>query len=180
MRKTVLVATTALMIATGCSDSAYDEGQVDTAVPEQVAFVDPAEMMDDDSDQDHAASDEMADEHMTDGQLPGDHMVGGHIVEGDQMIDEGDLARFIASAENVVNGTGYEGAIDDTPELYVAVAQTMCVSLDEGDSVGEVVDQYLHESGITEPVTDDYTFAGAVLGAGVETLCPEHGSKIFD
>lgn len=93
------------------------------------------------------------------------------------VVIQADLARFVASAEAVMAGSAYENVIYDDPELYIAIAQTMCVWLDEGQSVDEVIEGYLL-AGDDSPTVEDQAFAGALLGAGVQTLCPTHGSEI--
>lgn len=87
-----------------------------------------------------------------------------------------DLTVFIASIDEAMVGTGYEGAAIEDPEVFIAVGQLFCERLDDGDSQDDVLSEYLDGVADAEGVVsdDDATLAGVVLGVSIEVLCPEH------
>lgn len=96
----------------------------------------------------------------------------------DHVVTEYDLQRFLAAAEFAIAGSDYEGAIYESPEIYIAIAQAFCARMGQGDGIGQIAKDYLAAANITKADDEDLQFVGALLGAGVETLCPEHASKL--
>lgn len=89
-------------------------------------------------------------------------------------VDDADLVVFIAAGERMLANGPYQGAIYESPEVYVAVAQSFCHQLDNGEAVNRMVADFAAESGLDLTSYDDRILIGSVLGAGVETLCPHH------
>ncbi len=87
-----------------------------------------------------------------------------------------DLTVFIASIDEAMAGTSYEGAAIDDPEVFIAVGQLFCERLNDGDSQDDVLSEYLDGIADAEGVVsdDDATLAGVILGVSIEVLCPEH------
>jgi hypothetical protein len=92
-------------------------------------------------------------------------------------VTEEDLARFIAATEAALVGTSAEGLILEAPEIYIAIAQASCARFTQGDSLQQIVNDHLDDNDTT-PVADDEQLIGALLGAAVETICPEHAAKV--
>ena len=92
-------------------------------------------------------------------------------------VTEEDLARFIAATEAALVGTSAEGLILEAPEIYIAIAQASCARFTQGDSLQQIVNDHLDDTDTT-PVADDEQLIGALLGAAVETICPEHAAKV--
>jgi hypothetical protein len=101
---------------------------------------------------------------------------GGALDTGDAGAgtDDEDLVVFIAAGERMLADGPYEGVIHESPEIYVAVAQSFCGRLDEGVDVNRIVNDFAVEGGFDLSANGDRTLIGSVLGAGVETLCPRH------
>ncbi len=101
---------------------------------------------------------------------------GGALDNGDAGadIDDEDLVVFIAAGERMLADGPYEGVIHESPEIYVAVAQSFCRRLDEGVDVNRIVNDFAVEGDFDLTAGGDRTLIGSVLGAGVETLCPRH------
>lgn len=88
-----------------------------------------------------------------------------------------DLAVFIAAINEAVEGTTYEDAPLDDPEVFIGVGQLFCELLDEDLSVDDVLEEYVTalEDEDTGSVTDDDALvAGVLMGVTLEILCPEH------
>lgn len=87
-----------------------------------------------------------------------------------------DLEVFIAALDESLEGTSYEGAPLEDPEVFIGVGQHFCELLAEGLTVDEVLTEYL--TALEKPdggVSEDDTFvSGIVMGASLEILCPEH------
>lgn len=88
-----------------------------------------------------------------------------------------DLAVFIAAVDEAMEGTSYEGAALDDPEVFIGVGQLFCELLDDGATIDEVLGEYLdaladEETGVV--ADDDAMVAGVLLGASIEVLCPQH------
>jgi hypothetical protein len=94
-------------------------------------------------------------------------------------ITQEDLTRFVAATEAALAGGAMEGVVLDAPEIYIAIAQVSCARFSQGDTLEQIVADHLAETAPT-PGANDEQLIGAVLGAGVETICPEHGTKISD
>jgi hypothetical protein len=71
----------------------------------------------------------------------------------------------------------YEGDAFADPEPYLGTAVLFCELLDNGLSGEEVLTAYLlaltDASGGDDIPADDLLLGGVILGAGVQTLCPE-------
>ena len=93
------------------------------------------------------------------------------------VVTEDDLIRFIAAAEVPIEGTSLEGVVFDTPEIYIAIAQSACVRFTQGDGFGEIAADLLIDLESGKPA-DDEALVGALLGAATRTICPEHADKI--
>lgn len=83
----------------------------------------------------------------------------------------------MATLEELVADTPFSGAILDSPQVFVAAGEVICVRLDAGDSVDEILVDYLN--GFNEPDNemteeDVIALAGGVLGASVQLFCPQH------
>ena len=87
---------------------------------------------------------------------------------------------FVAAVEATLVGTAYEGAALESPEVFVATGRLLCERLDAGDTVREVLSDYLDElaGGADRAGDDQLVLAGAVLGAAAVTLCPHHASEV--
>lgn len=80
---------------------------------------------------------------------------------------------FLAVVDVAMEGTEFEGYAIDEPEDVLIVGQVFCEMRDAGYSDEESL--MLHLQGLAElrEVTDaDALFAGTVMGAAFETLCP--------
>ena len=106
-------------------------------------------------------------------------------------IDEPDLLAdnalvFVATLEEAFAGTSFEGAALESPELFIATAEVICVRLDNGDDVDQILVDYIE--GLSNADGGDNTVseneaaavAGGVLGASLELFCPEHRQLIED
>lgn len=90
-------------------------------------------------------------------------------------------AVFVATLEELVAETAFSGAILDSPQVFLAAAEIMCGRLNAGDSVDEVLTDYLNglnESDIEITEEDVIALAGGVLGVGIELFCPQHSDLI--
>lgn len=90
-----------------------------------------------------------------------------------------DLTVFIAAIDDALEGTTYEGAALDDPEVFIGVGQLFCELLSEGTTVDAVLTEYLTalEDDATRTVAEDDAFvAGVIMGASIEAICPEHSS----
>ncbi len=84
---------------------------------------------------------------------------------------------FVASLEETVADTVFSGAVLDSPEVFIAAGEIMCTRLDEGDTIDEILIDYLDglldaDDELTEE--DVILLAGGVLGASVQLFCPQH------
>lgn len=89
---------------------------------------------------------------------------------GDASVEE-KLSWFLAAAEDAVSGSGAEGAVIGDAEHHVIAALEACESLDRGNNIEEVVASTI---ALDEAYAASAELTGAVLGAGIETLCPWH------
>jgi len=96
---------------------------------------------------------------------------------GEVAIDDiPEAALFLASVDHAMAGTGYEGEAFVDPETFLGTAVLFCELLDSGLTAEDVLTAYLLalSSSSTEVIPeDDLLLGGVILGAGVETLCPE-------
>lgn len=90
-------------------------------------------------------------------------------------------AVFVASLEESFLGTSFSGSVLESPEVYLAAGEVICVRLDNGDTLDGILEDYLSgllsntDSGAdTISESEAATVAGAVLGASLELFCPQH------
>lgn len=107
------------------------------------------------------------------------------------IVDEPDLLAdnalvFVATLEEAFAGTSFEGAALESPELFVATAEVICVRLDSGDEIDQILVDYIdglsNADGGEDTVSENEAaaVAGGVLGASLELFCPEHRQLIED
>jgi len=112
------------------------------------------------------------------------------------IIDEPDLLAdnasvFVATLEEAFAGTSFEGAALESPEVFIATAEVICVRLDNGDEVDQILVDYIaglsNTDGGNDTVSENTVgedtaaaVAGGVLGASLELFCPEHRQLIED
>lgn len=94
---------------------------------------------------------------------------------GVESLDEAALARFIAASESAVAGTSLEGLVLADPDIYIALGQSSCARFSNGDTLDQLVAD--HFTGAIERTVDEERLLGAVLGAAVEVMCPEHAAQ---
>ncbi|MEX2624067.1 MAG: DUF732 domain-containing protein [Acidimicrobiia bacterium] len=85
---------------------------------------------------------------------------------------------LIATIEAAMEGTSYEGAALEEPEVFIATAQLFCELLERGMTADEVLGEYLDrlsESGAADATEEEVRLAGVLLGVSVEVVCPEQG-----
>jgi len=87
---------------------------------------------------------------------------------------------FIATVEEMLAGTAYEGDASNEPELFLATGWLFCDWLDEDDTPDEALTRYLEElaGGVDFATDDQLVLAGALLGAAVSVLCPVHADSV--
>ncbi len=163
-----LALSLAVLLGAGCSSSesqaaAYRDGpEADSLVPESEADQSGAGITGADSSEGN-----LSDDGVSDGGVSEDGVSGDGVSEDDVVV-------FLAAGERLLKGTPYSGVLHQSPELYVAAAQLICERLSAGDSVDDVVSDFITDTGLSSSVDADVTLAGTVLGAGVETLCPAY------
>ncbi len=108
--------------------------------------------------------------------LAGD-LVDSAAVE-DEPVTQDDIAVLLASGERMLADGPYEGAMYAAPELYVASAQMVCSRLSEGVSIEDVISEFMADNLLDAEAPADATLTGTVVGAGVQTLCPQHRDVI--
>ncbi|MCH7584996.1 MAG: DUF732 domain-containing protein [Acidobacteria bacterium] len=93
---------------------------------------------------------------------------------------EENLVVFIATLEELLVGTSYEGEALNEPDVFVATGRLFCERLDSGDSADDLLTTYLEQlaGGVDIATDDELVLAGALLGAAVGALCPEHASVV--
>jgi hypothetical protein len=92
-----------------------------------------------------------------------------------------DLSVLIATIEAAMEGSSYEGAALEEPEVFIATAQLFCELLDQGMTADEVLGEYLDrlsEGGAADATDDEARLAGVLLGVSAEVVCPEHGDAM--
>lgn len=92
-------------------------------------------------------------------------------------LSEADIVTYIATVEDALAGTAYEGEALAFPEVFVATGVLFCNQLEAGQSPDLVLTQYIESltgASVDAAPLDDLDMAGGVLGAGVVTLCPNH------
>jgi hypothetical protein len=82
----------------------------------------------------------------------------------------------VSSSASGPRHSSAEGLRLEAPEIYIAIAQGSCARFAQGDSLQQIVNDHLDATDTT-PSADDEQLIGALLGAAVETICPEHASK---
>ena len=87
---------------------------------------------------------------------------------------------FIATLEELLVGTVYEGEALNEPDLFVATGRLFCERLDQGDGADDLLSAYLDElvGGVEAATDDDLVLTGALLGGAVGVLCPEHADAV--
>ena len=96
-------------------------------------------------------------------------------------------AVFVAALEESFVGTSFEGAVLESPEVFIAAAEVICIRLDAGDDIDGILQDYLDgllsnaDSGAdTVSENEAVVVAGGVLGASLELFCPRHRGLIED
>lgn len=92
-----------------------------------------------------------------------------------------DLSVLIATIESAMEGTSYEGAALEEPEVFIATAQLFCELLERGMTADEVLSEYLDrisEGDAADATNEEVRLAGVLLGASVEVVCPEQGDAL--
>lgn len=92
-----------------------------------------------------------------------------------------DLSVLIATIESATEGTSYEGAALEEPEVFIATAQLFCELLEGGMTADEVLSEYLDrlsEGDAADAADEEVRLAGVLLGASVEVVCPEQGDAL--
>jgi len=95
------------------------------------------------------------------------------------LIDEfvPDYAALIATLESAMEGTAYQGAALEDPEVFIATSELFCDLLDEGMTTDLLLAEYLDrlsDGGVVDVDEDDGQMAGVLLGASIEIVCPEY------
>jgi hypothetical protein len=91
-----------------------------------------------------------------------------------------DYAALVAAVESAMQGTAYEGAALEDPEVFIATSELFCDLLDEGMTTDELLAEYLDrlsDGGVVEVDEDDGLMAGVLLGASIEIVCPEYSGE---
>lgn len=96
---------------------------------------------------------------------------------GEAMSDE---ARYLATVAAMVEGTEYEGLPEADPQGFLATADTICQMMDNGAGWDDVLARYLDELRVARgaETDDDAVLAGSLVGAAVETFCPEYADEL--
>lgn len=86
------------------------------------------------------------------------------------------LAQYLATIEQSLEGTGLEGAAFDEPESLIRTGVLFCDLLDEGFGPIDVLRGWVAALSTDSevPSEDDLLLGGVVLGSAVKFLCPEH------
>ncbi len=96
--------------------------------------------------------------------------------------DVPEAALFLAAVDQGLAGTAYEGDAFDDPETYLGTAVLFCELLENGLSTEEVLTAYilaLSQASEGEDIPpDDLLLGGVILGAGIESLCPEFAAGL--
>ena len=89
-------------------------------------------------------------------------------------------ARYLATVAAMVEGTEYEGLPEADPQGFLATADTICQMMDNGDTWDDVLARYLLELEAARETEseDDAVLAGSLVGAAVETFCPEYADEL--
>ena len=91
-----------------------------------------------------------------------------------------DYAALVAAVESAMEGTAYEGAALEDPEVFIATSELFCDLLDEGMTTEQLLAEYLDrlsDGGAVEVDEDDGLMAGVLLGASIEIVCPEYSEE---
>ena len=91
-----------------------------------------------------------------------------------------DYSALVAAVELAMEGTTYEGAALQDPEIFIATAELFCDLLREGMTPEGLLSEYLDrlsDGGAVEVSEDDGLMAGVLLGASIEIVCPEAVSE---
>ena len=107
--------------------------------------------------------------------VPSTSLVVDGVVVNDAVIE------FVAAVDELLVGTGYEDAVVDDPEVFVATGWLFCEQLDQGMGPKEILTVYvetLTDSDIEDADDDTLKLAGTLLGTAVGHLCPEHADIV--
>jgi len=102
----------------------------------------------------------------------------GTTIAADEFVP--DYAALVAAVESAMEGTAYEGAALEDPEVFIATSELFCDLLDEGMTTDELLAEYLDrlsDGGVVEVDEDDGLMAGVLLGASIEIVCPEFSEE---
>lgn len=92
------------------------------------------------------------------------------------------LATFLASVGDAMEGTTEEGVAFEDPAGVIGTAVLFCDLLDRGLSVEDVMTAYVAALADGDPARavgeDELKLGGVILGAGVETICPEFRDRL--
>lgn len=91
-----------------------------------------------------------------------------------------DFTRFIAAVDAALADSAYAGAALSDPEVFVATGQLFCELLDDGASEDDILSEHLDALaavGDGEVRDADAAATGIVLGASIETICPQHAGQ---
>lgn len=89
-------------------------------------------------------------------------------------------ARYLATVAAMVEGTEYAGLPEADPQGFLATADTICQMMDNGAVWDDVLARYLEELQRARgaEADDDAVLAGSLVGAAVETFCPEYADEL--
>lgn len=94
-----------------------------------------------------------------------------------RVLQESDLVNYIAVVADMLTGTIYADGPLESPGVFLATGTLFCEQLDAGMSRDEVLVEYIETltGGAVDDASEDaLTMAGAVLGVGLVTICPDH------
>ncbi len=82
---------------------------------------------------------------------------------------------FLAAVADTLDGTRFEGAPFEDPEVFAATGLLFCERMAQGEAGEQVVVEFLSElagGDATLADGDQLVLTGALMGAATETLCP--------
>lgn len=83
---------------------------------------------------------------------------------------------FLAAVADTLEGTRFDGAPFEDPEVFAATGLLFCERMVQGAAGEQVVVEYLSElagGDATLADGDQLVLSGALMGAATETLCPQ-------
>lgn len=100
----------------------------------------------------------------------------GELLEvSDEVLD------YIAAVRELLEGTDYEDAVAEGPDVFIATGYLFCEQLAGDVSPTDVLTEYVETltgSDIEQADDDELALAGTILGTAVGFLCPEHTELI--